>query len=141
MFLKPFNKLAGRVLSGLKPLGFASWLYTPIKHSCSFIKHYIRTHDTLAKIICLACCVAIELELAINILCNDRLKKRKKIGCSNKKLLVPAESAENTYIARLVATLSSEIFGLSTPVFPSHHQSKFDFICSLPPGRLLEERI
>ena len=41
MFLKPFNKLAGRVLSGLRPLGFASWLYTPIKHSRSFIKHYI----------------------------------------------------------------------------------------------------
>ena len=34
--------LAGRVLSGLKPLGFASWLYTPIKHSRSFIKHYLK---------------------------------------------------------------------------------------------------
>ena len=30
MFLKPFNKLAGRVLSGLKPLSFASQLYTLI---------------------------------------------------------------------------------------------------------------
>ena len=39
MFLKLFNKLTGRVLLGLKPHGFASWLYTPIKHSRSFIKH------------------------------------------------------------------------------------------------------
>lgn len=37
MFLKPFNKLAGRVLSGLKPLGYASWLYTTTEHSRSFI--------------------------------------------------------------------------------------------------------
>ena len=41
MFLKLFNKLEGHVLSGLRPLGFASWLCTPIKHSHSFIKHFL----------------------------------------------------------------------------------------------------
>ena len=44
MFLKSFNKLADRVLSGYKATrpGEAEWLYTPTKPSRSVIKHYIK---------------------------------------------------------------------------------------------------
>ena len=46
MLLKSFNKLAGRVLSGIEQLSFASssWLYTPIKPSRSFIERYKKDH-------------------------------------------------------------------------------------------------
>jgi hypothetical protein len=39
-FLKPFKKLAGRVLLGLKPLALRARGFKPtvIKHSCSFFK-------------------------------------------------------------------------------------------------------
>ena len=41
MFLKSFNKLAGRVLSVYKAT--RRGLYTPIKPFSSFIKHYIKS--------------------------------------------------------------------------------------------------
>ena len=43
MFLKPFKKLAARVLSGR--------VLNPIKHSCSFFKHYINV-QALCMVIC-----------------------------------------------------------------------------------------
>ena len=39
MFLKPFKK---RVLSGLKNTRLRLVFLNPIKHSCSFFKHYIK---------------------------------------------------------------------------------------------------
>ena len=41
VFFKPFKKLAAPVLSGLKP----------IKHSCSFLKHYLSVHKGMCYLL------------------------------------------------------------------------------------------
>ena len=65
MFLKPFNKLAVRVLSGLKPLGFASGLNTPIKHSRSFIKNICSDDARISTPI--ICRLGMQLFLWLNV--------------------------------------------------------------------------
>ena len=52
-FLKPFNKLAVRVLSGIKhlTLGYRLVSLYLIKHSCSFIKQYINNNKLFIEII------------------------------------------------------------------------------------------
>ena len=61
MFFKPFKKLAALVLSGLKPLGCMRLvLLNPIKHSCSFFKHYLRNYTP----------IDIECSLLFKVACN-----------------------------------------------------------------------